>query len=232
MEKEKAIAPDEQSGAMPGSSMTRDALTADSSSMHEPGQGCKPESAQTLARRGWQVFPLDAQTHIPLIQGWGERATTDLETICWSWSRKWSDAIVGIATGAKSDLIVIDVDVSKNGEPSGEETLAALESNIGPLPTTREIATPSGGRHLYFRHPGGYVKTGAGEQSGLGVNLDVRGDGGMVVAYRSRDDQESAELPPAWAKLLQSGAARGTPTSSPRSRGWADHGVWRNGARE
>jgi hypothetical protein len=42
-----------------------------------------------------------------------------------------------------------------------------------------KVLTGGGGQHYYFRHPGGYVRSGAGK---LGPGLDVKGDGGYVVA--------------------------------------------------
>ena len=46
------------------------------------------------------------------------------------------------------------------------------------MPATVESVTGGGGRHLYFRHPGGHVPNRVGIQLGI----DVRGDGGYVVA--------------------------------------------------
>jgi hypothetical protein len=45
------------------------------------------------------------------------------------------------------------------------------------------IVSTGNGRHIYYRHPGGTVKNSAGQ---LGVGLDVRADGGYVVAAPSR----------------------------------------------
>jgi replicative DNA helicase len=69
---------------------------------------------------------------------------------------------------------------------------------------TRAIRTPRGGRHLYLAHPGGHVPNRVGT---LGPGLDVRGDGGYVVAPPSRGylvevDVPVADLPAAWAELL------------------------------
>ena len=46
------------------------------------------------------------------------------------------------------------------------------DTNIG-------LATGGGGRHIFFQHPGGEVTGGGGK---LGAGLDVKGDGGYVVA--------------------------------------------------
>ncbi|MGC8724912.1 MAG: bifunctional DNA primase/polymerase, partial [Acidobacteriota bacterium] len=54
-----------------------------------------------------------------------------------------------------------------------------LESRFGGLPVTVTAQTGGGGRHLVFRHPGIRVPNSAGL---LGPGLDVRGDGGYIVA--------------------------------------------------
>ncbi len=69
---------------------------------------------------------------------------------------------------------VLDVD-PKNG---GDESLAALVAQHGPLPATVEASTGGGGRHFLFR-PDARVRCSAGR---LGHGLDVRGRGGYVVA--------------------------------------------------
>lgn len=86
---------------------------------------------------------------------------------------------LGIATGAPSGLIVLDVD-PRHG---GDETLAALEREHGSLPVTWRFLTGGGGEHILFRRPGRSVPNSAGA---LGPGLDVRGDGGYIVAPPSR----------------------------------------------
>jgi hypothetical protein len=119
--------------------------------------------AEFALARGWRLFPLDAETGTPLIGKWPKRADTYQETLN-AWAKKWPDAITAIATGAESNLVVIDVDV-----PLGEVTLAELQATHGTLPKTLEANSPTGGRHLYFTHPGGYVKD---SESELGPNVD------------------------------------------------------------
>jgi Bifunctional DNA primase/polymerase, N-terminal/Primase C terminal 2 (PriCT-2)/AAA domain len=85
------------------------------------------------------------------------------------WWRHSPGANIGIATGG--GLIVIDVD-----GPGGEAALQALQGEHGPLPETATVKT-SRGRHLYFRTPKDrHISCSAGG------GLDVRGDGGFVVA--------------------------------------------------
>src|SRR5581483_8736250 len=50
----------------------------------------------------------------------------------------------------------------------------------GPLPACRTVRTGSGGRHFYFAHPGFDVPNDTGRR--LGPGIDIRGDGGYVIA--------------------------------------------------
>ena len=90
------------------------------------------------------------------------------------WFRRWPDANVGIVTGEISNLIVLDID-PKHG---GDATLDRLERGFRPLSSTVEAVTGGGGRHLYFAHPGGLTRN----RAGLAQGIDLRGDGGYVVA--------------------------------------------------
>ena len=92
-----------------------------------------------------------------------------------SWWGKWPDANIMIATGAVAGIWALDID-PKSG---GVKSLAKLEKTHGKLPSTVEVMTGGGGQHLYFKHPGGKIANSAGK---LGDGLDVRGDGGFVIA--------------------------------------------------
>jgi hypothetical protein len=89
------------------------------------------------------------------------------------WWRRWPDANLGVVTGAVSGLVVIDVDPRSGGD----EALVALEERFGALPATVECVTGGGGAHLYFRHPGGVVRSGP-----LVEGVDVKADGGVVMS--------------------------------------------------
>lgn len=130
------------------------------------------EAALGYASRGWRVVPLGGK--IPLIKEWTANASTDIDTIA-AWFHEFPEANVGIATGEKSGVFVLDVDGEK-----GEESLVDLETTFGKLPQTYEVET-SRGRHLYFAQPAG-VRTKSQASGEIGSKLDVRGDGGQVVA--------------------------------------------------
>ena len=88
------------------------------------------------------------------------------------WWRLCPHANVGVRTGAASGILVLDVD----GE-AGRLALRGLVAHHG-LFDTRWARTGSGW-HAYFAHPGGTVPNSAGR---LGAGLDIRADGGYVVA--------------------------------------------------
>jgi hypothetical protein len=143
--------------------------------------------ALSYARLGWPVIPLewledgdcscsnlkcsDAGKH-PLTVNGVTNATTD-DTWIRTWWEEFPEANIGIATGAPSGLVVLDVDPRHGGDAS----LRQLEMKHGPLPDGPRVRTGGGGEHLYFSHPGGTVKSVVGLLPGL----DVRGDGGYVV---------------------------------------------------
>jgi hypothetical protein len=123
----------------------------------------------------WTVYQ-DRQPTLDEMYGW--------------WSQN-QDARVGLITGSASGLVVVDVDPRNGGSLDG----------IDVPPGALRVATPSGGEHLYFRHPGIRVATRTGVRPGV----DVRGDGGLVIAppspgYRARAVLRFDTLPaaPSW----------------------------------
>jgi len=137
-------------------------------------QSVKVETAQRYLARGWSLLPLRARDKRPLI-AWEplQRARPSVEQIT-DWFTHWPDANVGIVTGEVSNLIVLDVDP----EHGGDDSLDRLEAASGPLPVTVVATTGGGGLHFYFAHPGGLIRN----RTGLSLGIDLRGDGGYVVA--------------------------------------------------
>ena len=88
---------------------------------------------------------------------------------------------VGIVTGAVSGFIVVDVDEGPG--KAGTETINDLQFLNGDLPHTPVARTGGGGRHVFLLHPRDvWVATG---RNVLGPGVDVRGDGGFIVAAPS-----------------------------------------------
>lgn len=180
------------------------------------------EAALNYARGCWGVIPIYAPKGTgcscklgpacgspgkhPLTKNGLKDASINEEVIR-SWWKRWPTANVGIVTGSKSSLVVLDVDPSRGGKDS----LAQLIQEHGPLPTTTEAVTGGGGRHFVFAHPGRVVRNKAGILPGL----DVRGDGGYFVAppslhvsgrrYEWAGGRDSQSCPPAPmpARLLE-----------------------------
>ena len=131
-------------------------------------------AAFAYAARGWSVIPMQAHGKRPLVL-WREfqqriAGAAEIDR----WFRHWPDANVGIVTGRISAIVVIDVDAAHGGPAS----VADAEALHGPLPATVEASTGGGGRHLYYAHPGATVANRVAIRPGI----DVRGDGGCVVA--------------------------------------------------
>ena len=162
------------------------------------------------ARRGWRVVPIPPGEKFPRgITAWQTEGSTDEAKITHWWTQA-PDHGIGIVTGATSGLWVLDVDTDRTQGKHGDESLAELEATHGPLPDTYEVVTGSGGRHLYFAWPDDPTIEIRNDQSGqIGPDLDVRADGGFVVAppsihkYGTRYEVEATSAPapvqaPAW----------------------------------
>lgn len=143
-------------------------------------------AALDLASRGFHVFPLVANSKLPLIEDYPTLATRDPEQI----KRWWLDPIlgieqphnVGISTTRFGDfeaLVVVDVD--NKGKKNGDEEILKLELEGKDFPETFTQTTPTGGRHLIYRCASP-VKQGTDV---LGKGLDIRSRGGYVVAAGS-----------------------------------------------
>jgi hypothetical protein len=137
------------------------------------------KAALSYAKRGIPVFPCEPGGKRPLTYNGFWDATTELRQVK-AWWERWSYANVGVPTGMRSGLLVLDVDPGDGGLQS----LNVLERRNGPLPSTARSRTGSGGVHAYFRYPAEKeVRNSAGW---LGPGLDVRGEGGYVVVPPSR----------------------------------------------
>jgi len=160
------------------------------------------EAALAYAAAGWPVFPCNPTQDLPgtpaakrkgkkpLVAGadkdaYGNaiprtgglwRASTD-EAQIRKWWGKYPKALIGVPTGARIGLFVVDLD-PRDGECI-DEVRARLEVAVGSLPDTPISVTQSGGWHLWFKNPadGELPKNKAGRIPGV----DWRGEGGYVI---------------------------------------------------
>lgn len=129
--------------------------------------------ARKYAQHGWQSFPCKPQDKTPLVK-WADMATTEDNMLVGWWDLNPS-ANIAIACGKRSGIVVLDVDAAHGGH----ESLAELLVEYGSLPSTPVSKTGGGGEHIFFKHPGIEIRNSAGK---LGRGLDIRGDGGYVIA--------------------------------------------------
>lgn len=154
-----------------------------------------PIHALELAAQGFRVMPLAGK--VPVLPNWTVLASNKPDEVC-ELFRARPGANVGIATG--QGLVVIDVDPDRGGA----ESLRGLPE----FPPTVTSRTGGGGWHYYFHSPGQV----ANSRDLLGPGIDVRGDGGQVVAppsihpsgtvYTWEHSPEESQIAPAPAWLL------------------------------
>lgn len=113
-------------------------------------------------------------------------APSEAEILEW-WSGWRSEFNVGIATGQASGFWVLDVD-PKSG---GLDAMNTLVAQYGSLPATLTARTGSGGWHYYFALPADFVVTNrqGTDKNGIPRGIDIRGEGGQVVAPPSVTDK-------------------------------------------
>jgi Bifunctional DNA primase/polymerase, N-terminal len=173
-----------------------------------------------LAELGRPVFPANKDKR-PMIAGGLLNASTDRDRIT-AWWASYPDALVAVATGSVSDLSVVDLDV--RGGARGFQSWNELIAKYGEAPETLTAETRSGGRHLYFR----FVPGSRCSASKLGPGIDIRSDGGCVIAppsqgYRWLNPGAEIAVAPAWLQLiLAPSRITAIPREIPRHRATGD----------
>jgi hypothetical protein len=159
------------------------------------GQGIVLTQALAYAARGWRVMPLhniengictcragpnrpkagaecpSPGKHPRIKTGRNFAAATVDRAQIEAWFNKWPNSNIGIATGSRSNLVVVDLD--------GEQGFATLRGLLNGRALPDTLIAASGrigiGAHLYFT-------CSEISPTNSGNGLDVRGDGGLVVA--------------------------------------------------
>jgi hypothetical protein len=134
--------------------------------------------ADRYAEIGLRVVPIKAGEKMPAVSRWVQVATTDPAQIDAWWPAGTTNG-VGIVTGKQSGIFALDVDINDNID--GGATLDGLEESYGKLPATWTSVTGSGGYHYLFAYPNDFeLRNNASTK--LGPGLDIRGEGGQIVA--------------------------------------------------
>ncbi len=171
--------------------------------------------------RGWPVFPVhaivmhggctcgdpecDKPGKHPATSHGHLDATLDITLIDSLWP-EYVRRNIGIATGLKSQLVVIDIDPRHGGMDAWDEFESMFEDQFA----THTVATGGGGLHLYY-HIDHHVPT----IPNLIRGVDLKADGGYVIAppsthnsggqYETRFDNELMPLPPSILDIIQTG---------------------------
>lgn len=137
------------------------------------------KSALEYAKRGWYVFPCK-NNKAPYTDHGFKESSIDPEVIK-AWWEKWPEANIGIETGVKSGIVVLDVD-ERNG---GIESMKKVIAEEGKLEHTIKAFTANKGYHFYYKHQFD-IKTTPGIRKGV----DIKSDGGYVIAPPSKLDDK------------------------------------------
>lgn len=133
-------------------------------------------------------------------------ATTDERKIQ-TWWEVWPDALVGVPTGNRSGLNVLDIDVK---EAPVEEVLARLPEK--PV-ETRVHVTRSGGLHYLYD-----ATAAVRSRQGVVPGVDTRGEGGYIIwwpAHGGRVEDREPAPTPAWLTAPPAPKAKATVTLMP-----------------
>jgi hypothetical protein len=195
-------------------------------------------TAARLASRGLKVFPCELDDKKPAMPRGFKDASTDVrlsdigasqwvtfksETGTAAMRSPAADCNLAFEPGS-AGLLVVDID-PKNG---GDHAWEALEAQHGKI-TTREVSTPSGGRHLYF------LGTVTAVNKKLGPGIDTRCLGGYVLLppsvvngrpYRWADDTVPIAPLPEWvAEILNAQTVdNADPATEARFQNWQPEG--------
>jgi Bifunctional DNA primase/polymerase, N-terminal/Primase C terminal 2 (PriCT-2)/Family of unknown function (DUF5906) len=177
---------------------------------------CLSEALRYATEFNWISFPVPLGTKkshkSEKVSGGGKKwgATKDPDQIKRDF-KKWPTANVGIPTGAKNGFFVVEADTLAGGHKvDGIASLQTLIGANGPLPETRTARSRSGSMHYYFKYPDGVKIINSTSEVAPGV--DVRGEGGMVVAppsvkpgrgtYEWLSEADIADAPPWLLELV------------------------------
>jgi hypothetical protein len=149
-------------------------MASDPATLH----GSLPPEIRSAVARGWRLLPVCARDKVPLVKKWQNAATSNLAQLE-SWAAKFPGCNWGVATGASSGLVVVDIDGVE-----GRASLEALERQGFTLPSTLAVTTGrvDGGEHRYYRIP-------------LGVDLRNDQSGKIGATHRCEGYRRLCRVP-------------------------------------
>ena len=182
----------------------------------------KEEIYKKYLEMGFKLIPAPYKSKGALIKDWNNTAYSKYEQI--EEILKSQPFInIGILTGEKVNLLVIDIDIIQNaqGTPSLEVSMNSynkLQTLYGALPDTLTAQSGSGGIHKYFYIPSGtQIKSNANFFGKDFPGIDIKCNGGKIMAPPSihecgnpyqwfkgfgPDEIKIAPLPPNWCNAM------------------------------
>lgn len=156
------------------------------------------EYAKFYTDNGWKIFPIKSRDKLPLFPaahqkddplrstckgecgklGHGLNDATKEINLFNGWLEMYPDMNIGLVAGKESGFFVIDIDAGHGGM----ESLQEIESKYGALPATPRAKTGGGGVHILFKYPSGVDVRNVQTSGKIGKGIDVRGQGGYIVA--------------------------------------------------
>ena len=134
-----------------------------------------PAAALAFARAGIAVFPCAVAGKHPLTPAGFHDASCDINQVG-AWWVRWPGANIGMPTGSRSGIDVIDIDVT---DAASGFTAFARASTAGLIDgEIARVRTPSQGMHVYF--PALATRPQRCWQAAT-AHIDFRGTGGYVV---------------------------------------------------
>jgi hypothetical protein len=157
---------------------------------------CRRTPEELTVRGSLRLF----KAKTPLVPHGFRDASQDPDQIRAWWSPR-PDALVGVPTGSRTRLIVIDYDVQK-ADQAANDWLAAHSAE---LLATRSHGTLSGGRHYLFRAPEGHeyrngvcLTLGGVKRNGI----DLRAEGGYIIWWPLHGATSLGDVAPLPAGLI------------------------------
>jgi len=152
-------------------------------------------TARKLLGQGHHPLPCDPVKKHPLIDWKRYQDQQPTEEEITEWSYQFPTCGIGLTTGRKQNLVVIDIDVKSGGMESAKKL--AEEYGVRLTDDTTVVESPSTGIHIWSEYPEEGLASSA---SVLAPGIDIRADGGFIVVpptkgYRYLSDTPLKKLP-------------------------------------
>jgi hypothetical protein len=161
--------------------------------------------AEIALNFGFVPIPLTGKR--PLTSRWEQTTPDRALGLVTEWRNRGRCDNVGILCGLPSRIIVVDIDVNKNGVAYW---MWLLQQPQNQLPPTFTVRTGSGGYHYYFNFNGPVTQFKNANEAIRGRGIDLKTTGGQVV-FAGSTHPETHEK---YRVVLDDGFVNGNPIIS------------------